>query len=554
MEQIKKKEIFQESVKKLLAIKVGDYGFAIAIDKVREIVYHNKISPLPQSPDFVRGITKIRQETVPVLDLNMLLGDKKLTKIHSESCYITISLNGEKGKESQVCLLADHVLQTYKIDFNEIDDPPVVGGKEIVTYIQGIFRIDEKSFIIIDPVNLISPFVNEVSRCLSERKINESDPEENISIELETAKVKKTKNKYLSVYSNHGENAFPLSMVNQISNKSTLNDYVDGDIPSFLYAATIINDKPVALIRLNDFFQSKEKSEDEKLDESNIILNDDSPKTREVVVLIEYQSGLLGIVVDNIGKTYDVDGELKQNYFCNEVERDRVKSLGFIDYEDSSIEVIDPTNLFIEQEHKEVKSWMKCVETLMKLAKPSQDTTVKEKVDNPYVQYAGSYLVVQVGNIFIALKSDDVDEILSYESLIPIAGGPEWCSGLLDLRQNTYPVIDLHNKLDIEIKENLLEERNVLVMIEYQNKKLGLLVDKIIQALHISPKELSGDENSELFVNSSVIFATAHCECGLVHIININEVIETDEVSAKRLLNELTKNNNELNLNSGKIT
>ena len=85
-----------------------------------------------------------------------------------------------------------------------------------------------------------------------------------------------------------------------------------------------------------------------------------------------------------------------------------------------------------------------------------------------------------------------------------------------------------------------------------------LFVDKVID---IEPeksltalKKLSGDEDSELFVNSSVLFATAHCECGLVHILNINEVIETDEVSAKRLLTELAQNNNELNLNNGKTT
>lgn len=544
MNQAQKKDNIQQTLKKILTIKVSGQGFAIAIDSIREIVYHTKISPLPQSPDFMRGVTRIRQETIPVFDLNMLLGDKKLTQIHAESCFITVLLKSEQGKTTQICLLADHILQTYKIDCNTIDEAPAIGDDAIVTYVEGVFRIDDQSFILIDTANLISPYLHEVTHYMSANEKILTDSDEENAADTKTSGIKKTKNKYLSVYSDYGETAFPLSIVYQITNIDNLKKYVDGDIPDFIYSATIINDKPVAIIKLNDFIQSENES-------LNAKTQDVSTHLREIVILIEYQSGLLGVVVNNIGKTYDLENELTQNALCNDIKRERVKSLGFIDKEDCSVEVIDPASLFLEQENHEVKSWMKCVEGLINISKKTHESKDVVKKDNPYARYAGSYLIVKVGAFLIGLKSADVDEVLSYESLIPVSGAPAWCSGLLDLRQCTHPVIDLHNKLDIDIENEVTDKRNVLVMIRYKNKKIGLAVDTIIQALHIQEKALAGEEESKLFVKPSAILATADCDCGLVHILNIKEIIEKDEISARRLLSELAQANNEPNLYNG---
>ncbi len=120
----------KEGQTKFLALEVGGYGFGIPISSVSEIIYYTKINPLPQTPDFVRGVALIRQETIPVLDLNMLLGGDQETRIHHESCFITVQLEDSSGRLMQVCLLADRILQTYKVDNKSVGMPPVIGDEE----------------------------------------------------------------------------------------------------------------------------------------------------------------------------------------------------------------------------------------------------------------------------------------------------------------------------------------------------------------------------------------------------------------------------------------
>ena len=540
---------------RFLAIEVSDHGFGIPVECVREIIYHNTINPLPQTPDFVRGVTLIREQTIPVLDLNMLLGGEKQTPIHHESCFITIQLSDATGKVTQVCLLADRILQTYKIDQQAVDTPPIIGNEAVVSYVMGVARVADRNFVLLDPARLISPYVETVSDYITyddTTAVDETSQHDAPAAARHTEKTEQN-NKFLSVVVDDNEYAFPLSTVSHITDKSGLTDFVDNDVPDMLYGAAIFNNKPLAIVRLNDFL-----SHQGDINEQNIspVQPEISDNLREVVVVVEFHLGLLGIVVDRIGRTYDSHAKLKQNAFCTDLDRNRIKSLGFIDSDSGSIEAIEPSGILTSAEQQVIDSWMKCVERMIDMSESkakSSNKKEKEQQANPLAQFAGSYLVVQVGKDLIGLNSADVDEVLSYADLIPLKGGPSWFTGLLDLRQSTYPVIDLHTKLDIEPLPSSTDDRNVLVMIKHNQQKLGLLVDKIIHSTHITSEQVCSTEHSTLFVNPEALHAVAEVDQSLIHIINLHQVIDADEVSARRLLDELNEQSEQQDVKASSI-
>jgi len=512
--------------KLFLGIEVNGFGYGIPVECVREIVYQVKLNPLPQTPDFVRGVAVIRDEAIPVLDLNILLGGDRQIKIHDESCYIVIQLADGNDNLTQVCLLADQILQTYKINKNNIDTSPSVTYEKLINYILGVTRIDEHVLVLIEPADLISPLLNTVTPYVT-YKDNATLSGKNKS-EVEE---RKAKNRYLSVYVNEEEYAFPLPAISQVINMSSLANHVEEDIPDFLSTAAIYNDRLVVIVRLGDIISDEPRPE-----------STDSDSSRDVIVLVELQSGLMGIAVNHIGQSYDSETDPQTNSFCNDLQRNRIGSLGFIKKEkqDESIEVINPFGVFSNKELITLDAWMKNINRLIQTTNPDKSRdTADENEGGPLAAYTGSYLVVQVGNHLVGLDNRYVDEVLSYDALIPMNNGPRWFPGLLDLRDSTYPVIDIHTKFDLDPAETNEHDRNVLIMIRNNDHKVGLMVKKVMHSIKVTEKELKGSEYSNIYIVPEALNAVADTPEGIVHIIDLANVIEMPEISAERRLRAL---------------
>jgi len=506
---------FEQALHKIfLAIEVGNFDYGIPVECVREIVYQVKLNPLPQTPDFVRGVAVIRDDAIPVLDLNILLGGKQPTRIHEESCYIIIQLADCNQALTQVCLLADQIFQTYKINIDDIDAPPAITEDKLINYVLGVSRIHDHVLILFEPADLISPFLNSVTPYVTYTDASTASDDDE-------AKARKAKNRYLSIYANEEEFAFPLPAISQVINTSSINHHIDEDIPEFVSQAGIYNDQLIVTVSLAEVTATTN--------------NQQSPvshSSRDVVVLVELRNGLMGIVVSHIGESYESEVEPQKNSICSDLQRSRINSLGFIKKGDESIEIINPFGFFSNQELVTLDAWMQNINRIMTTSNSGQeDETADGDEVGPYAQYAGSYLVTQVGEYFIGLDNRYVDEVLSYKEILPMKNGPHWFPGVIDLRDKTYPVIDLHKKFDLGPVEKHPHHRNVLVMIRNNDHKVGLMVDKVMHSVAITDKQLSGNDNSNLYIIPEALNATADTSEGIVHIIDLVSVIELPEVS-----------------------
>ena len=60
--------------KQYLCLAVGKETYAVGIDMVREILEVGRMTPLPLTPEFVRGVMNLRGAVVPVIDLKARFG------------------------------------------------------------------------------------------------------------------------------------------------------------------------------------------------------------------------------------------------------------------------------------------------------------------------------------------------------------------------------------------------------------------------------------------------------------------------------------------------
>ncbi|MBN1111840.1 MAG: purine-binding chemotaxis protein CheW [Bacteroidales bacterium] len=129
-----------------LIISLGKDIFAVNISNILCIVEPSEITEIPDSPNFIRGITNFSGVILPVLDLKtkMNLGSTEIVK---NVCIVVFEKIGD-NKEVKVGVLVDSVISVIEIKEDEIDRTPINGIYS--QYINGTTFFDNQIIMIVD--------------------------------------------------------------------------------------------------------------------------------------------------------------------------------------------------------------------------------------------------------------------------------------------------------------------------------------------------------------------------------------------------------------------
>ena len=98
---------------------LGDEKFAIDLFDVREVVEYTRISALPNSPSYIKGIIDLRGEITTIIDLKDRLNiTRKNDRPDEESRIIVLDENITKKK---VGIMVDDVLSVSTFEMNQVD-------------------------------------------------------------------------------------------------------------------------------------------------------------------------------------------------------------------------------------------------------------------------------------------------------------------------------------------------------------------------------------------------------------------------------------------------
>lgn len=130
----------------LLRMTVGGSTLAVPIAEVREILEVGRLTAIPRTPAFVRGVMNLRGAVVPVIDLAARLGHGPVA-IGRRSCVVVVEGRdvGGDGDEAPGAalpfgLLVDGVHEVLEIGANEVEAVPPLGTEVDARYLAGITR------------------------------------------------------------------------------------------------------------------------------------------------------------------------------------------------------------------------------------------------------------------------------------------------------------------------------------------------------------------------------------------------------------------------------
>lgn len=109
---------------------------------------------------------------------------------------------------------------------------------------------------------------------------------------------------------------------------------------------------------------------------------------------------------------------------------------------------------------------------------------VFEEIDFPW-------LIFKLNNDFYTLSSKFITSIvIKPEEITFVPNVKEYMLGLIHLRGNVVPMIDLRRLFKVEESSNLdTEENKMVVVLEKENSFAGLIVDEVLSVESITPFE-----------------------------------------------------------------
>lgn len=137
---------------KYLAFSLNREEYGIGILKVREIIGMLRITPIPQTPDYVRGVVNLRGKVIPVIDLRVRFGMER-APYTDRTCIIVVEIDSATGR-LHIGVVVDSVSEVLNIKASEIEDTPAFGTDLCTDYILGMakFGVSVKVLLDIDRV------------------------------------------------------------------------------------------------------------------------------------------------------------------------------------------------------------------------------------------------------------------------------------------------------------------------------------------------------------------------------------------------------------------
>ena len=134
----------------LIIFRLGDEEFGVAIKQIREIIKVGSITLIPDSPDFIKGITNVRGEISVLINLKARFFLEEEKELPSKHIIIT------EQKKNLFGLMVDEVTEVLRMPEREIKATPELVTRIDRIYISGVITLENRMIMLLDLSKVLS--------------------------------------------------------------------------------------------------------------------------------------------------------------------------------------------------------------------------------------------------------------------------------------------------------------------------------------------------------------------------------------------------------------
>jgi purine-binding chemotaxis protein CheW len=136
---------------KYLLFKLGSEVYGINIMTVTDIIELQKITEVPDMPEYIRGVINLRGQVIPVMDLRLRF-KMEGREYDDRTCIVIVNIN-----DQPIGFVVDTVSEVIDIPEKDIDPAPdFKSGAERDKYIAGLGKVDKEVKILLDAKQIVA--------------------------------------------------------------------------------------------------------------------------------------------------------------------------------------------------------------------------------------------------------------------------------------------------------------------------------------------------------------------------------------------------------------
>ncbi|MCG8566487.1 MAG: chemotaxis protein CheW [Desulfobacterales bacterium] len=140
--------IGEQAAGKYLTFSLEKEEYGIGILKVKEIIGMMPITPVPRTPEFVKGVINLRGKVIPIIDLRMKF-NMPPQDYDERTCIIVVEIESTTGV-LPIGIVVDAVSEVLSIKARQIEAPPTFGTRLNSEYILGMAQVEGEVKILLN--------------------------------------------------------------------------------------------------------------------------------------------------------------------------------------------------------------------------------------------------------------------------------------------------------------------------------------------------------------------------------------------------------------------
>jgi len=474
--------------------------FSIKIDYVEEIIHLPQITKVPLSEDFLIGISNLRGDIVPIIDLKKRIKNNYI-EISELSRVIVVNHEGEKTG-----LLIESISAIEEVEESKITNAEKF--EEISSkFLEGIYESSSGSLVgIVNLKEIISVKGRKKERTVEKQIAETTYEEEEISIE-------KYGKKLLTFRVGAQLFAIEIDFSREIIEKPDIEN-----IPSKSEDIIGVFNLRNEIIPVIDLKKKLEIKTDFEEHEDHI----------DKIIIFTYGGNITGLLVNEVEEVVDpLKSEILSvpNTF-DEISKKYVKAIYHSERSGEIVFVLDEKSILKEEEIAEIDKFKNEIE--------SHQTQVERD--------ESKVAVFKLSDEEFGISIEKINEINRLPEVTPVPKSANFIEGIINLRGEIIPVINLRERLGFERKE--FDEFERVIIVEMGGQKTGLIVDRVTEIKSIDDsmfKEVPPFLKTSVERDVIEKIANIEREKRIITILSVDNILTKDEKKELKINNKIKK-------------
>lgn len=146
----------------------------------------------------------------------------------------------------------------------------------------------------------------------------------------------------------------------------------------------------------------------------------------------------------------------------------------------------------------------------------------------------GQYLTFLLGSEVFGIGILHIKEIKEFSNITPIPMMPNFVQGVMNLRGNVVPIIDLHVRFGRS--KTTITKKTCIIIVEVQHEgellDIGILVDSVNEVVDIPGKSVEPAPVFGAKIRIDFIHGIGKIENNFIILLNINKALSVEELSS----------------------